>query len=118
MLWHEGRSLVEFDAAGEGRQHILQVGDGVDPDQPAGAKDRIGGKSPVQHTLARTGKRRRRRWSAEQKATVLQRWEASELSAREFAAMDGIPSSKMCKPSPPTTSPPATVPALQSFQCW
>jgi hypothetical protein len=41
-LGHEGRKLVEVNAARESRQHVTEVGDGVEADQSAGAEDRIG----------------------------------------------------------------------------
>ena len=34
--------MVELDAAGERRQHVAEVGDGVEADESAGAEDRIG----------------------------------------------------------------------------
>ena len=46
-------------------------------------------------------KRRRRRWDAEEKRRLVERWKASGLSARECAVQEGLPASNLSKWSKP-----------------
>jgi len=49
-------------------------------------------------------KRRRRRWSEEEKRTLVQRWKASGLSARDFAIQEGLSASNLSNWSSPRRS--------------